>query len=97
MMRLRGSRCVATHEPDTPLRFEAAPGTIAAHHGYTAVILESTVGSEVRERDIATGMKQDVPVSDLNSITVSLSRNDIQDRWERVRSSTRDADALLRE
>jgi putative transposase len=67
-----------------------APGTIAAHQGHTVVILESTVGSEVRVRDIATGMEHDVPVSDLNGIIVSLSRNDIQDRRERVRSSTRD-------
>jgi hypothetical protein len=85
MMGLRGSRCEAKHEPDTPLRFEVVPGTIATHKGHTVVILESTVGSEVRVRDTATGMEQDVPVSNLNGITVSLSRIDIQDRWERVR------------
>lgn len=81
---------------DTPLRFEVAPGIAVAHDGHTVVILEATSGSQVRVRDVATGAEHTVSISELSGIAGGLTRGDILDRWERVRSTTREEWLLAR-
>ena len=68
---------------------EFITGVAAAHEGHTVIILETINGSQVRVQDVASGTKQSVPVSELKGIALGLSREDIQHRWESVRSSTR--------
>jgi hypothetical protein len=82
MMRLRGNRVVTKRKPDTPLRFEVAPGIVVAHDARTVLILEATSSSQVRIRNVATGSEQTVPVSQLRGIAGALSRRDILNRWE---------------
>jgi putative transposase len=80
---------VTERKPETPLRFDVAPGAAVAHAGHTVVVLEVLEGSKVRVRDVATGTEQDVPVADLSGISGSLSPSAIKQRWELVRQCTR--------
>ena len=90
MARLRGYGRVAERIPETPLRFDVAPGTVVAHAGHTVVITQSLEGSRVRVRDVATGTEQDAPVSELSGICGSLGPAAIKRRWKLVRQCTRE-------
>src|SRR5277367_3214556 len=81
--------CVLERGPETPLRLEIAPGVIAAHAGQTVVILEPLDGSEVRVRDVASGIEKIVPVCELSGAALGLSRKDTQRRLETLRRSSR--------
>jgi transposase InsO family protein len=81
---------VTRRKPDTPLRFEVAPGSVVAHNARTVLILETISSSQVRVRDVASGSEETVPVSELSGIAGGLSRRDVLNRWEQVRSTTRD-------
>jgi len=89
MRTLRGRCRVSKREPENPLQLEMASGVVAAHAGQTVVILEPIDGSQVRVRDVATGVEQTVPVYELSGAALGLSRQDTQRRWEQVRSTTR--------
>jgi AraC-like DNA-binding protein len=85
------SRCrVPEREPATPLRLNIAPGVIAVHASQTVVILEPLHGSEIRVRDVASGIEKIVPVCELSGAALGLSRKDTQRRLETLRGVTRD-------
>jgi hypothetical protein len=50
---------------------EIVPGVIAAHASQTVVILEPLEGSEVRVRDVASGIEKIVPVCELSGAALA--------------------------
>jgi hypothetical protein len=74
------------HFASRPLQLQIAAGVVAAHGSQTVVILKPIDGSQVRVRDVATGIEQTVPVCELSGAALGLSCKDTQRRWEMVRA-----------
>jgi hypothetical protein len=74
---------------ESPLRLEIRPGTIAAHGGQTVILVDHASGSQIRVRDIATGVEAEVAVLDLQSPASTLSIAESERRWALVRNTTR--------
>jgi hypothetical protein len=78
---------VTKRKPDTPLRFEVAPGIVAAHDGHTVVILDAPSSLQVRVRDVATGAEQTVSISELSGIAGGLTRGISDCCWIAAKAS----------
>lgn len=90
MAGLRTKRSGAVRKPDTPLRFEVAPGAAVARAGHTVVILDLSGNAHVRVQDVATGAVAAVPIGELTALAGGLSPLQSSTRWDQVRRATRD-------
>ena len=76
MAILRRYRRVSEQIPETPLRFDVAPGTAVAHAGHTVVIVKVLEGSHVRIRAVATGAVLEVPAAEALALIDKLEQDE---------------------